>query len=375
MNPINIPYRLEFLNSNKELSNELIRFIKEEGFSKVAIITSKTPTYLITNELEALLFSSLEKIKTFQVVHASVSYVNQIPLNDFDVVIGLGGGKVIDTAKYAAHLNKIPCISIPTAITNDGICSPISVLKEKQNKSVSLGSTIPIALFVPLHLIEKSEEENIISGIGDLLSNLSAVADWELAHKESGEFIDNYAAMVSRQAALTIYTQIKNYILQNKTREEFIKENLKTIIESLALSGIAMEIAGTSRPASGAEHLISHSIDELFGGSKPHGSQVAFGMYITTFIRTSLELISKNNFEELKTVLKFIGLPISLHSIGLTKEQLTKAIIHAPTTRAERYTILNKIELTKENVNNLLNNLFGVKTSQPAWNRNVDLVH
>ena len=375
MNPINIPYRLELLNSNQELSNELIGFIKEQGFSKVAIITSKTPTYLITNDLEVLLLNSLEKIKTFQVVHASIAYVNQIPLNDFDVVIGIGGGKVIDTAKYAAHLNKIPCISIPTAITNDGICSPISVLKEKQNKSLSLGATIPIALFVPLHLIEKSEEENIISGIGDLLSNLSAVADWELAHKEKGEFIDSYAAMVSRQAALTVYTQIKNYILQNKTRAQFLKENLKTIIESLALSGIAMEIAGTSRPASGSEHLISHSIDELFGGTKLHGSQVAFGMYITAFIRTLLGLASKNSFEELKTIFKFLGLPISLHTVGLTKEQLTQAIIHAPKTRPDRYTILNKIELTKENITNLLNNLFGVKVTQPSWNRNVDLVH
>ena len=375
MNPINIPYKLEMVSSNKELCSEVTNFIKEQGFSKIAIITSKTPTYLITNDLEVALFNSLEKVKTFQVVNASVAYVNQILLADFDLVIGVGGGKVIDTAKYAAHIHNIPCISIPTAISNDGICSPISVLKEKQNKSISLGSTIPIALFVPLHIIQKSEDENIISGIGDLLSNLSAVVDWELAHNETEEFIDNYAAMVSRQAALTIYTQIKNYILEGKTKNQFIEENIKTIIESLTLSGIAMEIAGTSRPASGAEHLISHAIDELYGGLKQHGIQVAFGMYIVTFLRSELGYLSRKSFEELKVMFRFLGLPISLAGIGLTKDQLAQCIMHAPETRVERYTILSKLKLEKKFLEDLLNKLFGAEALQPSWNRSVDFVH
>ena len=239
MNPVNIPDKLRLLNSNSEIALELISFIKEEGFSKIALLTTKTPNHLITNELEIALFDNVEKIKTFQVTTPSVSYVNQLVLNDFDVIVGIGGGKVIDTAKYAAHINNIPCISIPTSISNDGICSPISVLKEKQNKHVSLGSTMPIALLVPLHLIEKSSNESLISGIGDLLSNLSAIEDWKLANKEKNEYIDDYAVLISENAALNVFTQIKNYILQNKSKDQFLKENLKMIIESIALSGIA----------------------------------------------------------------------------------------------------------------------------------------
>lgn len=361
MNQINLPYKLRILNSNKEVAQELIAFIKEQGFSKVVLITTKTPNYLITNDLEVALFDHLQKLKTFQVINASISYVNQLPIADFDVVVGVGGGRVIDTAKYAAYINNIPCISIPTAISNDGICSPVAVLKEKQNKYKSLGAAIPIGLFVPLHIVKDSDEESIISGVGDLLSNLSAVEDWELAGQEAGEYVDDYAVMVSKHAANEIFLLAKNYILLRKSRDEFLRENLREIIESLALSGIAMEIAGTSRPASGAEHLISHAIDELYGGIKLHGLQVAFGMYITTFLRSELGYKSRNDFEELRAVLRFLGLPTSLSSFGLTKEQLIEVIAHAPNTRAERYTFLNKINLGKSSIDELLTRLFQSK--------------
>lgn len=364
MNSVNIPDRLRLLSSNKEVAEELINFIKERGFSKIALITTKTPNYLITNELEVQLFEHVKKLKTFQVINASLAYVNQLILTDFDLVIGIGGGKVIDIAKYAAHMNNVPCISIPTSISNDGICSPIAVLKEKQNKYVSLGATMPIALLVPLHLIEKSNEEALISGVGDLLSNLSAVEDWRLANKETNEHIDDYAVMISENASLSVFAQIKNYILQNKSRNQFLKENLKIIIESIALSGIAMEVAATSRPASGAEHLISHAIDELFGGCRPHGIQVAFGAYLTTFLRQELGYVSKNKFEELRTVLRFLELPVTLAGIGLTKEQLIEAIIHAPKTRADRYTILNKIKLEEAYIRKILDKLFEITHTQ-----------
>lgn len=366
MTQISIPYKLSILNSNQELINELLHFTNEQGFRRIAIITSKTPAHLLTDEIEIDFFDKLEKLKIFQAINPSVAYVNQLPITDFDVVIGVGAGKVIDTAKYAANINNIPCISIPTTISNDGICSPVSVLKEKQNKFKSLGAKMPIALFVPYHIVENSDIDSFVSGVGDLLSNLSAIEDWKLANTETGEFIDDYAVMISRQAALSILYQIENYILQRKTKEQFFKDNLKNLIESLALSGIAMEIAGTSRPASGAEHLISHAIDELFGGSKPHGMQVAFGMYITTFLRVELGYKDKTFFEELRAIFRFIGLPTTLNSFGLTKEQLVEALIHAPNTRTERYTILNKIKLEKNYLSEILAKLFDVKVSIPT---------
>lgn len=368
MNTINIPHKLCILNSNKEIIEELVQFINEQGFSRVALITTKTPNHLITNELEIALSKvetrrSLSLQKTFQVVDASITYVNQLPLNDFDLVIGIGGGKVIDIAKYAAYINNISCISIPTTISNDGICSPVAVLKEKQNKHKSLGVSMPIALFVPLHLIRKSEEISLLSGVGDLLSNLSATCDWKLANKEKGELIDDYAVMISKQAALVVFSQIKNYILQRKSKEQFLQDNLETIIESLVLSGIAMEIAKTSRPASGAEHLISHSIDELFGGVKQHGIQVAFGMYIVTFLCAELGYITQNTFNELRAVFRFLGLPTTLSAIDLTKEQLIDVILHAPKTRPERYTILSKVRPDANYIGEILDKLFEIKVS------------
>lgn len=362
MNHINVPIKLKILHSNEEVANELLSIINELGAKNVALISTTTPTHLITNYLENFLFDKIQKIKTFQVVNASISYVNQLSLNGFDLVIGIGGGKVIDTAKYAGYLNKIPSISIPTTISNDGICSPIAVLKDKGNKYKSLGAKIPVAMLVPLHLIKQSDEESLISGVGDLLSNLSAIEDWKLANKVINKQIDDYSVAVSENAAKNVLLQIQKYILLNKKKEQFLNENLEMIINSLALSGIAMEIAGTSRPASGAEHLISHSIDELFGSTKQHGIQVAFGMYIVTFIRAELGYIPKNDFEELRAVFRFLNLPTTLSSMGLTKGQVIQAIQHAPETRKDRYTILNEIKLDKETLDDLLDILFGPKS-------------
>lgn len=362
MNQINIPYKLRVLQSNAEVINELLQIIEEENIKKIVFITSKTPNSLITNSLEIALSDKVEKIKTFQVMDASVARVNQIPAEGFDLVIGVGGGKVLDVAKYTAHINNLPCVSIPTSISNDGICSPIAVLKEKHNRYVSLGSSIPFAMLVPLHLIQNSDEEQLVSGVGDLLSNLTAIEDWRLASKETGEAIDDYAVIIAENASNEVLLLIEKYILLRKTREQFFKNNLKTVINALSLSGIAMEIAGTSRPASGAEHLISHSIDELYGGVKQHGIQVAFGMYLMTYFRFKKGLASKEQFEEIRAVLRYLGIPTTLPTIGLTKEQLVKAILHAPNTRPGRYTYLTKMNLDERELDRLLDELFGPKS-------------
>ncbi len=365
-NQINIPQKLKFLHSNNEVANELIEFIDQEEFRNVAFITSKTPNHLITNALELALFDHVDTLKTFQVISPSISFINQLPLKEFDLIVGIGGGKVIDTAKYAGFINEIPCISIPTAISNDGICSPIAVLKEKENKYKSFGAEIPIALLVPMHLIEQNQKasyDSITSGIGDLISNISAVEDWELAKNDAFEEVDDYACMISKTSALTILNGIKNAMLSKKTKEEFINENLRSIVESLALSGIAMEIAGTSRPASGAEHLISHSIDELFGGVKPHGIQVAFSTMITSFLRAELGISTHTTFEEIKEALHFLGLPTTLSELGLPKGKLIEAIIHAPNARPGKYTILNTVQLNEKYLDNLIDKMLDYKTN------------
>lgn len=360
MNKINVPYKLRIVESNKEVLKELLEIFADKNLKKVALITSKTPNELITNFLEVELFSKVEKLKTFQVLDTSVEFAEKLPMGNFDVVIGIGGGKAIDTAKYVAHINKIPCISIPTIISNDGICSPISVLKQN-DKYASLGASMPLAMIVPSHLIKKAGSEYLISGIGDVLSNLSAVEDWKLASIEKNEKIDDYAVIISQTSAKELLLLAQKYILLGKSVEEFLNDNLKTIINSISLSGIAMEISGTSRPASGAEHLISHAIDELYGGKKQHGLQVAFGTYIVSFIRYKNNYISKSDFEELRAVLRYLGLPITFNMIGISREELIKAIQFAPETRVNRFTILNKISLDKKDLEELFDGLFDIE--------------
>ena len=189
-------------------------------------------------------------------------------------------------------------------------------------------------------MIKKIPEEFIKRGIGDLLSNLSAVLDWGLANLEQNERIDIYAKNISYNSAINILYNFKIGKYSSIKDENLIKD----LFNGLIMSAVAMIIAKTSRPASGAEHNISHALDRL-GVVKLHGIQVGYATLFTLYLH-------KNNrfLTDILKFYKFIEFPISIQELNLNKESLLKAIKLAPNIR-ERYTILNKysqIEIIQE---------------------------
>lgn len=114
---------------------------------------------------------------------------------------------------------------------------------------------------------------NLKAGVGDLLSDISATNDWLLAYRRTHEHYDTVAALLAHKSAFEMLDAKQ----VNFTDTSF----LHILAEGLVLSGIAMGIAGTSRPSSGAEHLLSHAYDELYPDSQSlHGEQVAmFGVF------------------------------------------------------------------------------------------------
>ena len=107
-------------------------------------------------------------------------------------------------------------------------------------------------------------------------------------------------------------------------------------------SGVSMCIAGSSRPASGSEHLFAHAIELLAPGKVLHGEAVALGSLIMLYI------YGDPLWRKIKRVMKKIGLPTTAEELGLPPEMLMKALQIAPTIRPERYTILGERELTVE---------------------------
>lgn len=250
-----------------------------------------------------------------------------------DVLVSIGGGRVIDLGKYAATKAQINYISIPTTPSNDGICSPVAVLADEEGRSSSLGVQMPMGVLVDTAMLTSAPMDNIKAGIGDLVSNFSAIEDWKLAYEDGKEPMDDFAASMAYSSAQLIFETCRGQ--QIDLRSEAFLEKL---VHGLILAGISMSISGNSRPCSGSEHEISHAIDRLYPGSSLHGLQVSYATLVAAFLRG----------EEIDGYIDFfhaVGLPATYEALGLTENQFVTALLEAPDTRPGRYTILEKLEL------------------------------
>lgn len=185
------------------------------------------------------------------------------------LVLSIGGGSVIDVGKRLSRLYNIPSVVIPTIISNDGLISPISVLKGANGERDSYPATMPVGALVDISLIKAAPECYLLAAAGDLLSNLSASQDWVRLDRE-GDPTVSFNDLAFHLAYGTAESVINNKSID--FRDNSFVENL---IRCQIYSGLAMHLAGSSRPCSGAEHLISHAIDQsgLVSGIL-HGCQV-----------------------------------------------------------------------------------------------------
>ena len=252
----------------------------------------------------------------------------------FDAMVGIGGGKTLDVAKYAASMLGLPFVACATNLSHDGIASPVASL-ESYGRKGSYGVHIPIAVFVDLDLVRTSPARHTRSGLGDVISNISAIADWELANRETGEAVDGLAVALARGGAEA---------LLHRTDDINSDAFLTTLAEGLFLSGMAMSVAGNSRPCSGGCHEISHAIDSLFGGQGLHGEQVAVGALFASYLRDDPRL------DVLERCYRLHELPRVPADLGLTEEEFTTAVVEAPSTRPDRYTILEHLDMDPDQI-------------------------
>ena len=118
------------------------------------------------------------------------------------------------------------------------------------------------------------------------------------------------------------------------------------------LSGLAMEIAGSSRPCSGSEHLISHALDQLEPGTASHGEQVAFG----TIVATALQ---HGDVHRVQKLVEAAGMTSALNGFGIGTSRLAEIIKSAPGTRPGRYTVIDHERLTSRELRAELDALLG----------------
>ena len=267
---------------------------------------------------------------------AAVELGTRLRAGAYEAVAGIGGGKVIDITKFAAHMAGIPMVAVATNLAHDGIASPVSSLEHESGKG-SYGVSMPVAVVVDLDRVRQAPDPLGRAGIGDVISNLSAVADWELAAADTGEQVDGLAAAMGRAAAESVLRQPGGI-----GDESF----LAVLADALILSGQAMAVAGTSRPSSGACHEISHAIDQLFPKqAQQHGEQCGVGALFATHLRGDLLLAA-----EMAEVLTRHELPVTPSDLGLGIDQFVDAVTYAPQTRPGRYTILEHLDLSRSEI-------------------------
>jgi glycerol-1-phosphate dehydrogenase [NAD(P)+] len=305
-----------------------ILYSKGLSYNKILIATGSSFSKKISKNINLVNIIGHEIIieNTFDEVDRISGFSSD---NHVDLIIGVGGGKVLDVIKRVSYLNKINHISVPTIISNDGLVSPISVLKNKNGLTESIGSKMPIGVIIDINIISNSPIKYIQSAAGDILSNMSATNDWLYAQSINTEIIDDISFQLSRMSAhSSIY--FKNVDLYS---EEFIK----MIIQGQLNSGIAMQLSGTSRPCSGSEHLISHAIDFLnLSNQSLHGFQVGVLSLFSLYLQKELD-------DDILTYANKIKLPYSIESICETDKAILLNIFSTSRKmRPERVTIIDE---------------------------------
>ncbi|MER6383519.1 iron-containing alcohol dehydrogenase family protein [Streptomyces sp. NPDC001250] len=261
----------------------------------------------------------------------AIRLAGEMKSGHYDAVVGLGGGKIIDCAKFAAARVGLPLVAVPTNLAHDGLCSPVATLDNDAGRG-SYGVPNPIAVVIDLDVIREAPARFVRAGIGDAISNINAVADWELSNRVNGEKIDGLAAAMARQAGEAVLRHPGG-----------IGDNdfLQVLAEALVLTGISMSISGDSRPASGSCHEINHAFDLLFPKrAAAHGEQCGLGAAFAMYLRGAHEEAAHT-----AEVLRRHGLPVMPEEIGFTVDEFVRAVEFAPETRPGRYTILEHLDL------------------------------
>ncbi len=323
--------------------NDIGPMARRFGFGKTAmIVTGKYTSKLAGEPVAHVLEDSGFNVVIVETGEATVENLQSLKEDAAEIspsfILGVGGGSKIDLAKMASvHLN-VPFISVPTSAAHDGIASPRASIKNA-NGSSSLEARVPFAVVADTGIIVKAPHRFLASGCADVISNETALLDWELAHRLRNEEIST--------SSYTLAKYSSGFIINHA---EEIKPNLEEsvwrVIKPIIISGIAMGVAGSTRPASGSEHMFSHALDMIAPGRALHGEQCGVGAIMMMYLHGG-------DWRRIRRALKIIGAPTTASELGVTEEQVVEALTMAHTIRPERYTILGDSGIAREAAENL----------------------
>lgn len=295
-------------------------------FTRVVLLFSQDlQPVLLARVRASLAAEQIEVLQQLPVVAASFEQAEEFfrrLSTTTHAVIGVGGGKALDVAKYVAFLAHLPYFAVPTSLSNDGFCSPQSSLTVEHRRR-SLPAAIPFGVILDTEVCLRAPEILWLSGVGDLAAKLTAVADWKLAFHAIGTPVDDFAALLSDAT-----------VFQFIARPVRDAEGVKLLGTALMLNGIAMALCGSSRPASGSEHLISHALDALCALPRLHGLQVGVATYLVSCLQAQ-------NTERIAGLFDATGFWRVIAADPFRRSEWLEAARIAPTVKPGFYTVLS----------------------------------
>jgi len=324
---ISIPVILKI---EKGVTANIGEFLKEAGLTQVTLLLGNG----LTDMFGPIVFASFEKAGV-NVLHCQE--MDTVDFNDItnlafelpnktQAVIGMGGGKVIDAAKYIGYILRIPFISVPTSSSSDGFSSSSASLIVNGHRK-SLPAKMAYGILVDTDVIKSAPVRFLYSGIGDMVSKISSTYDWQHEEDQGFDEVNDFSFMVAKKA-------VNSFV---RTPFETIQDELflKELLDSLAMSGVANEIAGSSAPTSGSEHLISHALDSFLERPQLHGIQVGIATYIMC-------KVTDHRWKRVDTLFTQTGFWDYCATLDLKVEDYSKAIDLAPSMKPFRHTYLHE---------------------------------
>lgn len=301
-------------------------YLARADYRRVLVLTSPLPEEVATVWQAALAVEDIEIAGQEEVDGNSFEHASRIFSRlpkKIACVVGIGGGKALDMAKYVAFLARLPYMAVPTSLSNDGFCSPQSSLTMNGRRR-SLPSGLPDGVIIDVDVCLKAPRSLWLSGVGDLVSKLTAVADWKLAFHHSGEPVNDLAALLSDAS-----------VLQFLAAPDFNARGMGLLGTALMLNGIAMEICGSSRPASGGEHLISHALDATAARPRLHGLQAGLAAYVVSRLQGGAETPT------ISRVFHKTGFWDEIKKDPLSRAEWLEAVRLAPGMKDDFFTVLS----------------------------------
>ena len=256
----------------EKLEEEMSEGMLREYISPLVICD--TNTYAATEELMEDIYDRCQVLvldaEGLQADRQAIRIVENNMEEDIDLILAVGAGTIHDISRYVAHAYKIPFISVPTAASGDGFVTTVAtMISDGVKKTVS--SVAPICVYADTDIFSKAPQRLTAAGISDLMGKYICLADWKIASLVTGEYLCRETVKLEEKALKTVRSSI-----QDITEGE--EDECEQLMYALILSGLAMQMIGSSRPASCAEHHVTHLWDmEVINGPLDalHGDKVS----------------------------------------------------------------------------------------------------